>query len=151
MTTDFAISALQIVYHTLVRNTTPPEGDCSSGGVIVLLLCVLCDYCLGNALFQTSMTLNLDIQPSGLKVSVLLASMMPCSTHHCASSLSLSVSYHACPSPGRSPARIDCKMHRIDPCTILGNSAPSFVKLFHFENEPDCLTLPANHAKLSPL
>ena len=68
-----------------------------------------------------------------------------------ASSLSLSVSYHACPSSGRSPARIDCKMHRIDPCTILENSAPSFVKLFHFENEPDCLTLPANHAKLSPL
>ena len=68
-----------------------------------------------------------------------------------ASSLSLSISYHAYPPPGRSPARIDCKMHRIDPCTILENSAPSFVKLFHFENEPDCLTLPANHAKLSPL
>ena len=27
MTTDFAISALQTVYHTLMRNTTPPEGD----------------------------------------------------------------------------------------------------------------------------
>ena len=37
MTTDFAISALQIVYHTLMRNTTPPEGYCSSGGVIALL------------------------------------------------------------------------------------------------------------------
>ena len=36
-------------------------------------------------------------------------------------------------------------------CTILENSAPYFVKLFHFENESDCLTLPANHAKLSPL
>ena len=68
-----------------------------------------------------------------------------------ASSLSLSVSYHACPSPGRSPARIDRKMRRIDRCTILENSAPYFVKLFHFENESDCLTLPANHAKLSPL
>ena len=79
MTTDFAISALQIVYHTLVRNTTPPEGYCSSGGVIVLLLC---DYCLGNALFQISMTLSLGIQPSGLKVSAVLASMMPLSLIH---------------------------------------------------------------------
>lgn len=36
-------------------------------------------FALGNALFQVSITLNFGVQPSGLKVSALLASMMPCS------------------------------------------------------------------------
>ena len=38
-------------------------------------------YCLGNALFHTSITLNFGVQPSGSKRSPL-ASMMPCSVHH---------------------------------------------------------------------
>lgn len=58
---------------------------------------------------------------------------------------------HPYPPPRHFLTRIDRKMRRIDRCTILENSAPYFVKLFHFENEPDCLTLPADHAKLSPL